>query len=262
VVQGKTFSDDANSVGEKTIVLSRDLAEQLWRGQDPVGRHLSCPAFGKEPFLVVGVVGTNRQHELRETDALPLFYLSADELTWPSMTVVVRTQHDPKFVAEMVRESIQGVDKSQPLFDIRTMEQRISDHESLERFEQMGLIVFASLAVILAAVGIYGTISYSVVQRTGEIGIRMALGATRTRTIATILREAVGPAITGSVGGIAASFYLAKSMSSIVFGISPHDPLTIVMVTAGLLAITFLAAYLPAQRAAFIDPTQALRTET
>jgi putative ABC transport system permease protein len=261
VVQGRAFSENEISATGKTIVLSRELAEKLWPGQDPVGRQISCPAFGKDSYLVLGVVASNRQHELREVDALPVFYLSADQMTWPSMTVVVRTQHDPKFIIEIVRKSIQSVDKSQPLFDVRTMEQRVSDQESLERFERMGLIVFASVAVILAAVGIYGTISYSVVQRTGEIGIRMALGASRQRTIATILREAVWPALAGSLSGVAVSFYLARSMSSIVFGISPHDPLTIVCVTAALLAVAFLAAYLPAQRAAFIDPIRALRAE-
>jgi predicted permease len=261
VMQGRVFPESDSSGNEKAVILSKDLSDQLWPGQNPIGRQVLCPALGKDPYTVLGIVGTSRQHDLRERDALPLFYVSSNQLTWPSMTFVIRTKHDPKFTVELARRTVRSIDKSQPLFDVRTMKQLIGERESLERFERMGLVVFSGLALVLAAIGIYGTISYSVAQRRAEIAIRMALGASRIHTISAILREAGWLAFLGNLSGVAISFYLARYMSSIVFGISPHDPITLVVVTGVLTIIAFMAAYLPAQRAALTDPLKALRSE-
>jgi predicted permease len=260
-LQGGTFPEGQVSAGEKAVILTRDLSEELWPGQNPIGRQVFCSALGKDAFAVVGIIGSGRQHDLRESDPLPLFYLSSNELAWPSMTFVLRTNHDPRFISEMARQAVHSIDKSQPLFDVRTMDHVIREHEALESFERMGLLVFSILAVLLAAVGIYGTISYSVAQRTGEIGIRMALGASRIRTLSMVLSEAGWLSLVGSLCGIAASFYLAKFLSSILFGISPHDPVTLIAVTAVFMTVALSASYPPAHKAAFTDPLKALRSD-
>ena len=261
ILGGKPFSRHDASGNQRTVILSRDVSQQLWPDENPIGQYLRCPALGTDSLVVLGIVGSSRLHELREQDTLADFYLSSNQLAWPSMTFVLRTRHNPEFSVEMARQALRSVDKSQPIFHVRTMEAVIAERESLERLERSGLVMFAVLAVMLAAMGLYGTISYSVIRRNGEIAIRMALGASRAHTVMLVLHEALWIVLSGCLAGIAASFYLTHFIASVLFGVSPHDPLTLAAVTASFVGIALLSSYLPARKAAFTDPIKALRMD-
>jgi putative ABC transport system permease protein len=177
------------------------------------------------------------------------------------MTLVLQANQSPATLVPSVRRIVAAVDPSQPLFDIETMRERLHDFESLQRFELFALGVFAALSVLLVAIGLFGVVSYTVTQRTREIGLRIAVGAPRATILLAVLRESVLIALAGSAAGLALSLALTRTLAASLFGVTPHDPWTLGAVLLLLFVVALAACYIPARRAASIDPMQALRTE-
>jgi len=177
------------------------------------------------------------------------------------MTIVARTDSNPINMANALRLAVQAVDPDMPLFDVASMEQLVYKSVATPRFNAFLLAGFACLALILAAVGIYGVTSYSVTQRTHEIGIRMALGAERSDVLRMVVRQSLRLAALGTVLGLVAALGVTRVLSSMLFGVQPTDPLTYLTVAAALIGLSLLASYLPARRATKVDPMVALRYE-
>jgi ABC-type antimicrobial peptide transport system permease subunit len=212
------------------------------------------------PTDIVGVVANSKFSDLRG-ETRPAAYWPHPQLPYTAMTLTVRTAGDPLSFASQVQQQVQGIDKDQPLSDVRSMDQWVARSLAQTRFTSLLLLVFAALALALASIGIYGVMSYAVSQRTAEIGIRLALGAER----ADILRMVVGNGIRLSAAGLAIGVVLAillsRTISSLLYEVAGTDPLTFAGVVAVLGSVAILASYIPARRAARIAPTDALRSQ-
>jgi putative ABC transport system permease protein len=207
------------------------------------------------------VVSDVRQFELTAAPRLQM-YLPNVQFEWFVPThLVVKTDVDPLSLAAAVRETVWAVDKDLPVSDVRTMEEVISESLARQRFSTLLLGVFAGLALVLAAVGIYGVMSYSVTQRTHEIGIRMALGAQKSDVLKLTVGQGLKLVLAGVVIGVAGSLVLTRLMSSLLFGVSATDPATLVTISLVFVGVALLASYIPARRAAKVDPLTALRYE-
>jgi putative ABC transport system permease protein len=266
---GRYFDERDGAGAPLAIIINEKLAAMHWPGEDPVGRRIKFPAgvFDRTlpGFTIVGVVGDMRQMGL-DTPAEPEMYFSMDQmvvnspLLWPQH-LVVRTKGDPLALSASVRRAVWDVDPDQPVSSIRSMDE-IFDAELLNRNTQMTLFsAFAALALVLASVGLYGVLSYTVAQRTSEIGLRMALGAQRATVVGEVVRKGLLLVALGFMLGLAGAFALTRLLTSFLFGIQPTDPATVAAVSALLLFVAILASYIPARRAAGVDPVSALRAE-
>jgi putative ABC transport system permease protein len=211
-------------------------------------------------WTIVGVMGDTKQQGLANATVPEAI---ASSLQWPrfQMTLVLRTTLDPMSLVSAVRKDVQDLDKNLPLYGVQTMDDVLAKEVATQRFNAGALAGFAGLAVLLAAVGIYGVMAYAVGQRTREIGVRMALGAERGRVLRMVLREGLGLALLGVAMGVAAAFGLTRLMSSLLFGVKASDPATFVAVTAALIGVALAACWIPARRATRVDPVVALRYE-
>ena len=243
------------------------MAKRFWPGQDPIGKRFT-PGDGESPdewIQVIGVVNDVRQFELT-AEPRPQMYLTHDQLGEPfgvfaPRFLVVHTEVAPLSLASMVRDSVWAVDKDQPVSAISTMEEILSDSIARQRFSMLLLGVFAVLALVLAAVGIYGVMSYSVAQRTHEIGIRLALGAQTSTVLKLALGYGLKLVVVGTLIGLVVSYGLTRLMSTLLFGVSPTDPMTFAGISVILISVALLASYIPARRATKVDPMVALRYE-
>ncbi len=245
--------------GPPAAIINETMARRCWPGQDPVGKRFSTGGPGTW-LTVVGVIADMRSTSLADEPDLE-YYLPHAMYPMPSMTLVVRTTMDPLRLTPAIGAAVHELDKDLAVSDVATLEQSVSRSISARRFSATLLGSFAGLALILAAVGIYGVISYSVTRRTREIGIRIALGAARGRIAAMIVGRALLLGASGIGIGVAASLALTRLLSSILYGVSPTDPAVFAAASFFLLAISALAAYLPARRAARVNPIIALRHE-
>ena len=177
------------------------------------------------------------------------------------MTLIVRATSDPASLAAAVRSKVQEVDRNQPVYDVATMEQRFSQAVAPQRFNALVMAIFAGMAVILAGVGVYGVMAYSVTRRTHEIGIRMALGAQRQDVMGLVLRRGAALSLVGITLGLAGALALTRFLSSLLYGVTVRDPMTFVAVSLILTAVALMASYIPARRATKVDPMVALRHE-
>jgi putative ABC transport system permease protein len=210
-------------------------------------------------MTVVGVVKDVRQYELI-IEPKPQMYLPYQQAEFfEPRALVVRTNFDLLSLAATARQTVWEIDKDQPVSDISSMEEIVSDSVARQRFSMLLLGVFAGLALVLAAVGIYGVMSYSVAQQTREIGIRMALGAQRSDVLKMTVGQGLRLVLTGVAIGLAAAFVLTRVMATLLFGVSPTDPLTFIGISIVLIGVAVLASYIPALRATRIDPMFALR---
>jgi predicted permease len=243
-------------------VINQTMAGIHWPDQDPLGQRFTMGALNRM-FTVVGVVGDIRQSGL-DVPAAPEVYVPLDQAAAPFMGpnhLVVRTDGDPLALAAAVRAAVWEVDPSQPVSDVRAMSE-VLDFELANRNTQLTLIgAFAVLALVLAAVGLYGTLSYTVSQSTNEIGLRMALGARQQTVVGTVVRSALGTAALGIGVGLLAAYALTRTIASFLYEVSPTDPATAVAVAGVLLLVAGLAAFVPAVRAASVNPMTALRAE-
>jgi len=267
--EGRFFTDQDTLASAPVVVIDDVMAKHLFPGQDAVGKQFSLIELG--PVQIVGVVGHVKHWGLDSDDTAKI----RDEIYFPFMqvpdkfmpeavaglTLALRTAPDPLSVVSAVRAQVAGPTEDQPIFGVQTMEQIISDSLAERRFTLLLLIIFASTALVLAAVGIYGVMSYAVSRRTHELGVRLALGASRREILRLVVGEGMVLAAIGTVVGLTAALGLTRLMASLLYGVRPADPATLAAVSLLLAGIALLACYIPARRATKVDPMVALRYE-
>jgi putative ABC transport system permease protein len=259
LLRGRTFNEQDGPDARPAMIVSRQTAHRFWGDGDPLGRLVQLKSSGRQ-FTVIGLVDNARNIALAR-DPAPAMYFSAAARSWPVMDVALRTAGNPETALPAVRRKIHELDPELPIATVRTMEQWVSASGSPSRLNAILLTAFAGVAVLIAVVGVYGVLSYSVNRRLREIGIRMALGARTGNVLQLVVREGMTVALAGIAAGLAGAFALKRALSSLLFGIRPHDPATFALVASVLAASAFVACLLPARRAARIDPMIALREE-
>ena len=261
LVSGRTFSADGGS-GTPAVVISREMANRLWKGANPVGQRIRLRP--DSPWLtVVGVVGDVYQLEYDSPRGMfAAYYPRSQSRGMPAQeTLIVRTSDAPARVVPLIRQAIWSVDSDQPILKLTTMDVLYREFLGVPRFQASLMGAFALIGLAIAAVGLYGVLSYAISQRTREFGIRMALGARRWDVLAMVLRYWAGLVALGILLGIAGSLALTRAISSLLVNIPPHDPITYALVVAGLAGISLAACWAPARRATRVDPVVALRCE-
>src|SRR3954471_10379760 len=264
IVRGRAFNDSDRAGGMLVMVVNQTLAQRLWPNQDPIGRRVNGSS-GKEPKTVIGVVADVRF----EGPAGPVdrdFYqplAQLEDVAWEwtrrTLFVVARTDGDPAALGPGVRRAIAAVDPGVPLYSVRTMEERMAVTLQTARFNTVLLVILGAVGLLLAAVGIYGVIAYFATQRTAEIGIRLALGASRGNVLKLVVRQAAMPVAAGVVLGALGAAFASRAIASQLVNVRANDPVTFLAVAAVLALIALLAALIPARRAAALDPTIALQ---
>ena len=262
-VRGRLIEERDVEKAPLVAVIDETLARAYWPGEDPIGKRFRFGGFGQtdEPWrTVVGIVG-NVRHSGLHVDPRPQLYIPQAQLGSGSQYFVLRTEGDPKRLIKDARSAVFAVDRDQPVAEILTLEQVVAESMAGRQFNMVLLGVFAALALVLAAVGIYGITSYSVAQRTREMGLRMALGAQPGTVLRMVLREAGALALAGLVAGLVLAFAATRLMASLLFGVPANDPATFASVAAALALVSLFAAYLPGRRATRVDPMAAFRAD-
>jgi putative ABC transport system permease protein len=263
VKNGRTILDYDTTESAKVALINQRMAEQLWPNQDPLGRRIKFPGSQSNPQpwrTIVGVVSDVSQYSLDKTPPMQI-YLPHSQFPTTFNNIVVKTEGDPYSVLNAVRREILAIDKDQAVYNVVTLAELHSDSISMRRFLMVLLIVFAGLTLTLAAVGIYGVMSYTVTQRTQEIGIRMALGARPADVLRLIVKGGIALALSGVAIGVAIAFSLTRLMEAVLFGVKPTDALTFALGSLALVAVAGLACYVAARRATKVDPLIAMRNE-
>jgi putative ABC transport system permease protein len=259
LLKGRNFSDADIEKSAQVVIISQSLANRYWAHEDPIGRQIQI-ARQPAPAEVVGIVADMRNRGVG-ADIVDELYTPLPQRPWGTMSVLVKTQGNPMQVAPAVRSALESVDRDQPMTQVRSLEESLSSAVGQQRVSAILLGTFAMLALILAAIGIYGVTSYSVAQRSKEIGIRIAMGAQPRDVLRLILGFGAKLALMGVVIGIIAALALTQLMKTMLFGVAATDALTMAAVSLTLIAVTLLACYIPARRAMSVDPVIALRTE-
>ena len=259
--QGRFFSDHDRDNSVQVVIISEAMARLFWPGENPIGRRLT-PSFHPEQGAreIVGVVGDIKTSGL-DVDASAMMYLPYKQLARPFISFVVRTASNPESLVQPVTKAIYSIDKEQALTDVQTMDQVLIQSLSGRRFNMRLLLTFAGVALVLAAVGVYGVMNYTVTLRRRELGIRMALGAERSDVLRLVLRQGLALTLLGVGAGLISAYALTRLMASLLYGVTATDYLTFISVSAVLIAVGLAASYVPARRATKVNPTIALRTE-
>ncbi|UCC32113.1 MAG: ABC transporter permease, partial [Phycisphaerales bacterium] len=262
--KGRFFTEQDDRSGPGVAIINEAMARRFWPNEDPLGQHLKHPiAFGEgepESYEIVGIVGEVRHGSL-EAAGQPCYYFSSLQQTWPSAVFVLRTGVDPLSLIPAVRSEIAAITKEEAVYGFKTMGQFLAETTVSRRIPMLLLTVFAAVALALAAVGIYGTLSYSVAQRTREIGVRMALGANSLDVFRLVLRQGLILTAIGLGIGLIVSTASARLLSSLLYGVGAIDPITFVGVPFVLVAVALVACLVPARRATKLTPMVALRNE-
>src|SRR5262245_44820973 len=258
--RGFTAQDRLNS--PPVAIIDETFARQHFQNEDPLGKGLILALPDGPGIEIVGVVRHVKHAGLDERAAgSPQFYLNFNQRRSNASHLLVRSGVDPLSLAGAVRDQVWALNKDQPVFNVRTMEQVVSESIAPRRFSALLMVIFGSVALVLASIGLYGMMSYSVAQRTSEIGIRVALGAQRRDVLTMVIKQAIGLALLGVVAGLVTALALAQLLRNLLFGVGAADPLTFGVVAFVLLSVAFLASFVPARRAAKVDPIVALRYE-
>ena len=260
LLQGREFSDaDGPAPAQPVMVVSRATARKFWGDADPLGHTLRRSADPSTAFTIVGVVGDVRSTALNQES--PTLYYPMASRVGPVMDIVVRTDGAPEALLPVIRQRVHDLDAELALGNVRTMEQWLSNSAAQPRLNMMLLGVFAFAAMLIASIGIYGVLAYSVSQRTNEIGVRMALGATPDTVLRQIVSEGMKLALLGIGTGVVAGLALGRTVSSLMFGVPAQDPATFTIVAVALAGVALAASAIPALRASRVDPIVALRSE-
>jgi putative ABC transport system permease protein len=264
LLQGRSLTDSDGSDSNQVIVVNEAFARKFFPGENPLGKHIQPHiSMDDQPGRmreIVGVVGNVKYRDLF-TEWTPESYIPYAQLPFGTMTIVARTGNDPSSLARPIAKTVRSLDKDLPAYSPKTLEDYLNATVAIPSFNTILLGAFAFLALLLTAIGLYGVISYSVAQRTHEIGIRVALGAQPADMLRLVVGQGLRLALAGVVLGLVAAFSLTRYLSSLLFGVSSRDPFSFLGVVLLLFAVVFLACYVPARRAMRVDPMVALRYE-
>jgi putative ABC transport system permease protein len=261
LLRGRLYTPEEATEMRHVVLVNETFVRENLGGQDPIGRRLTI--YMKEenlPTEIIGVVADHKHLGL-DVNVEPVAYWPHPELVYSGMTLMLRTRGDASAVAPAARNVIHALDPQQPIGEVTTMENLLATSVARARFSASLLTVFSFVALVMAAVGIYGVMSYSVLQRTHEIGVRMALGAQRFDVLRLVVKKGIVLGAIGIVVGLAASFALTRLISTLLFEVTATDTVTFVVVSVGLFLVTLMACYVPARRATRVDPLKALRYE-
>jgi predicted permease len=258
--RGRVFSDQDSAGSQRVALVDETLAKQYWPNEDAIGQHIRNGS--KLPWAtIVGVVEHVKNSDLAGDQIKGRYYYAMYQQPFRNATLVVRTQGDPGAAAGAIRAAVSAVDPSEPISQLRSMSGMVAASLAPRRFVVSMLAIFAALALLMAIIGLYGVTSYSVTQRTQEIGIRMALGARRSEILGMVIRQGMWLTGGGALAGLAAALALSRLVRSQLFQVSPFDPLTFGLTAVVLIAAELAACFVPAQRATRVDPMEALRHE-
>jgi putative ABC transport system permease protein len=246
------------------VIINETLAKRYFPGVDPIGKRISPSiSIGDEEDVmreIVAVVG-DVKHRSLSIESRPEVYIPFAQIPFNSMGLVVRSTGDPANLIGAIREEVKQIDKNIPLFEVKTLERYVDDSLANARFNTLLIVIFASVALILTAVGLYGVMSYSVAQRAHEIGIRMALGAEARDVLRMVIGQGMKLAAVGAAAGLIGAYAVTRLASSLLYGVGATDPVTFAAIAVLLLAVAFIACWVPARRATKVDPMVALRYE-
>jgi len=261
LLKGRFFSDQDGPNAPAVAIVNEMMAKTYWAGEDAIGKRFRFPGGQSSPWTtVVGITGDMHRQGL-EKQVVPQVFRPDAQQSEDMLEVIVRTAGDPRAIAPAVQSEIQSLDKSVAKFQVTTVEQQLGQETAERRFQTSLIGLFSLAALVLSAIGIYGLMHYFVVQRTNEIGVRMALGARYGNVLVLVLRQGMLLAGVGIVIGILGALALTRLLSGLLFGVTPTDPVTFAATPAILLGVAVLACWIPARRAAGIDPVRALRQD-
>lgn len=262
LIQGRLFDERDTEKSSPVILIDEKMARNYWSNSNPIGGRIKLgPPDSENPWMtVVGVVGSVKQYDL-ESESRVALYFPASQASGSTMHLVARTTIPPSSLAATITSEVRAMDANIPIFEVKTMDQRLSESLARRRFAMLALGVFAGFALILAIIGIYGVISYSVAQRTNELGIRLALGANQVDVLRLVLSAGLRLALSGIAVGVVLSFAATRFLSSLLFGVRATDLFTFSALSILLIVVSLLGCYLPARRATKVNPLVALRYE-
>jgi putative ABC transport system permease protein len=258
----KYNEDERTMAGMNAVIIDEEFARRHWPNEDAVGKRIKLGHDEKPVLLtVVGVVGRVKMEGLSQDSKRVQGYFPFAQVQRGGMTVVVKGSSDPNQMIAAVRQQVKAIDPDQPIYNVRTMDEIRAESVAPERLNLTLLSIFAGIALVLAIVGIYGVMSYSVTQRTHEIGIRMAIGAQPRDVFRMIMGQGMMLALIGVAFGLVGAFGLTRLMATMLFGVEPTDPATFASIAVLLTAVALLACYVPGRRATKVDPVVSLRYE-
>jgi predicted permease len=269
LLEGRPFNESDQAGSPRVAIVSQSAARVLFKDQNPMGRRVLDPKpkfdtagtihFDENNWLTVVGVAADIRHGGLDEPVWPELYEPYEQSPFPQMNLVVRGYSDPSLLASAIRKAVQGIDREQPVFGLATMETLLSDSVAQRRQRAYVLGVFAFVSLVVAMVGVYGVMAYSVSRRTHEIGVRVAVGAQKGDVLVMVVREGLAMALIGVAIGLALSLALTRVLASFLFGVGPRDVATFISVSLALVVATCVASYVPARRATRVDPIRALR---
>jgi predicted permease len=262
LLRGRLFQETDTAEALRVVVIDQFLARRYWPDKDPIGGKIRRGVDSGDPaFTVIGVVGSVKVSELTEQNPVGLVYFHYKQVPLRGMHLAVKTARDGEPVLGAVRREAARLDSELPLYDVKTMDERLERSLLARRASMVLCLVFAGLALLLAAIGIYGVLAYAVTQRTREFGVRIALGARAADVLGMVFRQGLTLALVGVVIGVAGAYFLSRLMTSLLFEVKPADPGVFVLAALLLSAAAAMASLAPSLRATTIDPVITLRYE-
>jgi putative ABC transport system permease protein len=269
LIRGRSLTKQDTAGTPPVTVISDAMAKKYFGDEDPIGKRILIqeiafgkPSLGEEiPWEVVGIVADEKVGSLSDKEGTPGVYVTIEQSPQLHLSLLIRSEIDPALLHQALRTTVKEINPDQTMPEMKTLEQIKTESLGANRLNTILLAIFGAVALLLAAIGIYGVMAYSVVQRTREIGIRAALGATASDILHLVLRHGMTTVVLGLLIGIAGIFALSRLLSTLIFGVGERDPVTIVSVALLLAGVALIACYLPAQRATKVNPIVALREE-